>query len=42
MIKLLKGKGYIALRIGNLCLGIGRPSDELREQADLSRANRGL
>lgn len=41
-IKLIKGKGYIVLRIGNLGLGIGRPDEDLRSQVDRTRPARGI
>lgn len=41
-IKILTGKYYVAIRIGDFCMGIGRPSDELRRQAVRSRRHLGV
>lgn len=41
-IKLYTGKYYIALRIGDLGFGIGRPGPELRAQVDNYRRHRGI
>lgn len=41
-ITILTGKTYIAIRIGDACFGIGRPSDQLRRQAVRSRRHFGI
>lgn len=41
-ITILTGKTYIAIRIGDACFGIGRPSNELRRQAVRSRKHFGV
>jgi len=42
-MKLYAGKWFVALRLRNdLCVGIGKPSDELRGQAVRERKHRGI
>lgn len=42
-VKILIGKWHIAMRFKNdLCIGVGRPSQELRDQAVLDRPHRGI
>jgi len=42
-MKFYFGKWYVAVRFKNdLCVGLGKPSQELVDQADLSRKNRGV
>jgi hypothetical protein len=39
-MKILVGKWYVALRLKDLCVGIGRPSAELKAEADLGRPHK--
>lgn len=41
-IKILTGKNYIAIRIGDFCMGVGRPSPELASQVVRSRKHAGI
>jgi hypothetical protein len=36
------GKWYIGVRIGDLFVGVGRPSGELRSQVEPSRPHKGI
>jgi len=36
------GKWFIMFRIGDLAFGLGNPPQEITDQADRSRRNRGI
>lgn len=42
-VKLYRGKWFIAIRFKNdLCVGVGKPSTELREEVVQDRPHRGI